>query len=144
EDEDMRPISWMRVNRAMTTMIETTPTVRTATTGEECERGERGSAKAIWSSEPVLTEGAAADLAEYVRAADPWYQCRVRTVGAGSCGFAPLYGVVLTHRGTGQDVPPLFKTADYTRHMRDLPWLYSAEKRAEFAQWRAGVGSSAM
>jgi hypothetical protein len=130
----------------MTTTIETRPTVGTATPpGEEFERGERGGTKnVIWSSEPVLTEGAAAELAEYVRDADPWYHCSVRQVGASSCGFAPLYGVVLIHRGTGQDVPPLFKTADYARHMRDLPWLYSAEKRAEFAYWRAGVDSQAV
>jgi len=131
----------------MTTMIETTPTARKATAfDEEFERDERGGAKpkAIWSSEPVLTEDAAAHLAEYVRTADPWYRCYVRKVGASSCGFAPLYGVVLTHQGTGQDIPPLFKIADYARHMSDLPWLYSAEKRAEFSHWQAGADSHAM
>ena len=128
----------------MTTITETASTIRTAAAiDEESERDERGGAKAVWSSEPVLTEDAAADLAEYVRTADPWYRCYVRKVGAGSCGFAPLYGVVLTHRGTGQDVPPLFKIADYARHMGDLPWLYSAEKRAEFSHWRGGVDRGA-
>jgi hypothetical protein len=95
------------------------------------------SAGCCWP-EPLLTAEEAAALAEHIGATDPWYLCRVRQVALGA-GFAPLYGVMLTNRRTGRDLPPFFHAGDYSRHMRGAPLYYGEDHLRAFDRWRTAV-----
>jgi hypothetical protein len=96
---------------------------------------------ACYWPEPLLTAEEAEALMAYIAATDAWYLCRVRQVTLGA-GFAPLYGVALTSRRTGRDLPPFFHAGDYARHMRGAPPYYTENELRAFDRWRTEVMGS--